>query len=498
LAEVARPAFAQNRCAYTVFFATARPTPFAIRHSPFLMRLRTKIFLLGLAPLLVSLVLIALAVRQQERELATRQHALAEREYMQARRTELRHYVDLAVSTVQPLYARGGPGDREEALRLLSALTYGEDGYFFVYDWDGTVLMHPRQPDILGKNLWELRDPTGRPTIQALINQAKAGGGYVDYLWRKPSSTQTTAKLGYVVALERWQWMLGTGLYLDDIQATLTQLDREASSNIATTLFWIAGIAAFGVALSGSAGLVLNLSEQRVSDGKLRLLARQVVQSQEDERAHLSRELHDGVSQTLVSTKLLVESAVATQESAGHPPEPALSKALARLNASLTEVRNISHRLRPALLDTLGLPAALHHLGHELDDAGPVRVRVDVEGKLRELPEVVKTMLFRVAQESLTNIVKHAQAQQVSLLLRFAPEGGVQLQVCDDGQGFDLQAVQEDPQRGIGLRNMRERLASIGGSLQCVSRPGFGTEITAEVAVDVLQKLSMPVPRVLT
>jgi two-component system, NarL family, sensor kinase len=462
------------------------------------MRLRTKIILLGLAPLLVSLALISLAVRQQERELAARQHALTEREYMQARRNELRHYVDLAVSTVKPLIERNAPGDREQALRLLESLAYGEDGYFFVYDLNGTSLMHPRQPELVGKNLWELRDPNGRLTIQELIHQAKEGGGYVDYLWRKPSTTQTTAKLGYVVKLTRWDWMIGTGLYLDDIQATLAQLDREANGNIATTLFWIVGIAASGVVLIGGLGLILNLSEHRSSDGKLRLLAQQVVRSQEDERAHLSRELHDGVSQTLVSTKLLVESAVASLDRAGLPPEPALNKALARLNASLHEVRGISHRLRPALLDTLGLPAALHHLAHEVDDAGPVRVAADVQGKLRELPEVVKTVLFRVAQECLTNISKHAQANNVNLLLRFVADGAVQLQVSDDGLGFNEKEVQADPQRGIGLRNMRERLVSIGGSLQCTSSPGFGTEIIAEVPFDVLQKLSWPAPRVLT
>jgi two-component system, NarL family, sensor kinase len=459
------------------------------------MRLRTKIILLGLLPLLLSLVLIALAVRQQERELALRQHVLAEREYMHARRTELRHYMDLAISIVQPLYQRSAPGDREEALRLLGTLEYGEDGYFFAYDMAGNVLMHTRRPELVGQNLFAMRDNKGQPTVQNLINKAKEGGGYVDFQWEKPSTAQMTPKLGYVVPLDQWQWLVGTGLYMDDIEATMAQLDQEANGYIATTLYWITGIATFGVALIGASGLLLNLSEQRVSDDKLRLLARQVVQSQEDERAHLSRELHDGVSQTLVSTKLLVESAVASLDRAGSAPEPALGKALSRLNASLNEVRGISHRLRPALLDTLGLPAALQRLGHEVDDAGPVRVNVSIEGNPRELPDVVKTVLFRVAQESLTNIHKHAHAQQVHLLLRFAFDGAVQLQLSDDGQGFDVDAVQQDPQRGIGLRNMRERLVSIGGVLQCQSRPGFGTQINADVSAKALQKLALPVPQ---
>ncbi|MEJ6007444.1 cache domain-containing protein [Paucibacter sp. AS339] len=447
------------------------------------MQLRAKFILLAVLPLVASLILIALAVRHQERELVQREHALVEQAYMEARRAELKAYVALAVSTVKPLYE--APGDplaqRAQALQLLASLDYGPDGYFFVYDLQGNSLMHSRQPELVGRNLWDMRDPQGRPTIQELIAQARQGGGFVDYLWRRPSNGQVEAKLGYVVPLERWGWMIGTGLYLGDIQATMAQLDAQASSNIATTLLWIAGIAVFGVALISSTSLLLNVSEQRVADAKLRLLAHQVVQSQEDERAHLARELHDGTSQTLVATKLLVESAVDALE-AGRPlPARVLATALERLKASLDEVRRISHRLRPALLDSLGLPAALETLGREFeDDGGAEQVEVSVQGEPVELPELVKTVLFRVAQEALTNAAKHAAAVHLRLSLSFEP-GRVRLQISDDGAGFDEAAVQEHPRQGIGLRNMRERLASIGGRLQIRSQPGAGTEVWAEV-----------------
>jgi len=151
------------------------------------MQLRTKFILLAVLPLVASLVLIALAVRHQERELVQREHALVERAYMEARRAELKSYVALAVSTVKPLYE--APGDplaqRAQALKLLASLDYGPDGYFFVYDLDGNSLMHSRQPELVGRNLWDMRDPQGRPTIQELIAQARQGGGFVDYLWRR-------------------------------------------------------------------------------------------------------------------------------------------------------------------------------------------------------------------------------------------------------------------------------------------------------------------------
>jgi two-component system NarL family sensor kinase len=451
------------------------------------MNLRTKIVALAVAPLLVALVLVALAVRHQERDLAQRERALIEQTYMAQRRSELRSYVELAVSTVRPLYDAGldDEATRTEALRRLAALDYGDDGYFFVYDLQGRSLMHSRQPDLVGRNLWELRDSQGRFTIQDLLARAREGGGYVEYQWRKPSSAQTAPKLGYVTALPRWDWMVGTGLYLDDIQATMQTLDRQVSLNVTTTMLWIAGIAALCLGVVSATGLLLNLSEHRVAEAKLRLLARQVVQSQEEERGHLARELHDGTSQTLVSAKLLIESAVDALERARQDAPPALGKALQRLNESLSEVRRISHRLRPALLDTLGLPAALERLAAEFGEEGAVDAAVAVEGSPRELPEEVKTALFRVTQEALTNVRKHAQARQVRIALDFADDR-VRLDVADDGVGFDVEAMQLDPKRGIGLRNMRERVASVGGRLEMRSGNG-GTTIVADVPVHSLE-----------
>ena len=451
------------------------------------MRLKLKFILLAVIPLVGSLALIAAAVSHQERDLASRERALVEAATMASKEAELRHYVALAQSTVQPLYASGRNDDatKQEAIRLLAALDYGSDGYFFLYDFSGKNLMHPRQPELVGRNLWELRDPSGSPVIQRLIAKARDGGGFVPYLWNKPSMQQVAPKLGYVVALPRWNWMLGTGLYLDDVQATMAQLDRQVTGNIATTMWWIAGIAVLGIALIGGCGLALNVSESRIADAKLRLLARQVVQSQETERAHLSRELHDSTSQTLVSIKLLLESAIAQL---GVAAPPALAKALDRLKTALGEVRNISHRLRPAELDVLGLPAALDHLGQEFGVHSRMQLSVRVRGAAAHLPDEINTVLFRITQEALTNIEKHAQAGRVAMRLAYGARG-LRLRVIDDGRGFDVDAVQHHPQRGIGLRNMRERLASIGGSFAVHSRPGR-TQVVADVPAAALRRFA--------
>ncbi len=454
------------------------------------MRLKYKILLLAVVPLVVSLLLIMWAVQVQQASVAERQRLQVRTAYMAAKETELRHYVALALSTISPLYntGRNDAAIQQQAMQQLANLDYGADGYFFLYNMDGVNLMHPRQPELVGKDLSEMRDPRGEPTIRMLLQRARTGGGFVVYQWNKPSTQLPTSKLGYVTTLERWGWMIGTGLYLDDIDAVIADLDKELAGHVHNTLVSIALAGGLGVALIFACALVLSFSEFKVSDAKLTLLTRKVVQSQEEERAHLSRELHDGTSQTLVAVKLLIESALDRLHSAEVAARQPLTRALERLKEALAEVRGMSHRLRPVMLDTLGLPAALNHLGEETCGPAGVRFHMEVEGPPVDLPDDVKTVLFRITQEALTNIQKHAGSANVSLRLGFERRV-LRLSIHDDGRGFDAQRMREHPSRGIGLRNMRERIEAIGGQLLVQSQPGL-TRISAELPYSAIRRFA--------
>ncbi len=449
------------------------------------MKLRQKILLLAVAPLALAMFGIALTVRYQATELARHERVLVEAAYLQSKETELRHYVELAQSAIAPM-VRSGRADaatRDAAMQALARLDYGQDGYFFLYDLQGRNLMHPRQPELVGQDLWSLRDPQGALTIQRLIAAARAGGGSVRYMWKKPSSQQVAPKLGYVVAVPEWNWMLGTGIYLDDVERTLRRLDARAETDIRETMAWIGVIAAISILLVAASGLALNVSEHREADAKLRQLAQRVVQSQEEERARLSRELHDGISQLLVSVKLLLETA-ANRLRLAPPPEgasvaPVLGMALVRLDTVFNEVRRVARNLRPALLDDLGLFAALEHLAREMQEGSGLRITVSRTGTPRELADEQATALFRIAQEALTNVERHAHANQVTLVLAFDADA-TRLTVQDDGAGFDVARMQHDPRRGIGLRNLRERVAALGGEFDIVSEPG-ATRLSAAV-----------------
>jgi two-component system NarL family sensor kinase len=462
------------------------------------MKLRQKVIFLAIAPLIVALCAIALFVRQQAITLAAEQHATIQQAYLASRQAELRHYVELASHAIAHLTASGrsDPATLEQAKRTLQSLGFGDDGYFFVYDMQGRNLMHPRQPELVGRDLWNLRDQYGAPTIQNLVAVARRGGGLVRYNWVKPSSGTSPGKppsgkpvpkMGYVVPIEAWGWIMGSGLYLDDVQATLQQVDARQSRNIETTLWWIAGVAILSALAVGCGGLALNVSESRVADAKLKALAQRVVDGQEQERARLSRDLHDGISQWLVSIKLQIEAGIIRMK--GDPEQQDKARAsfertAEELNKVLGEVRRISHGLRPALLDDLGLAAALEHLAEEFAEHSGMPVAFTSRGALDGLPAAVSTVLFRIAQEALTNIERHAGASHIELALertrsRVAP-GRVLLTVIDDGAGFDAQGVETHPQRGIGLRNMAERLDAIGGTLG-ISSTAAGTTVCASV-----------------
>ena len=220
------------------------------------------------------------------------------------------------------------------------------------------------------------------------------------------------------------------------------------------------------------AALAVDLSERIARDS-----LRRVVEGQELERRRLARELHDETGQALTSILLGLK---ALEERSKDPASRAATEELRELVVStLQDVRRLAVELRPSALDDFGLVAALERLAESF--AEQTGISVDFQTALADerLPEEVETALYRIVQESLTNVVKHAQARRVSILLA-RKDGAVKAVVEDDGQGFD---PAEQTDEGYGLMGMRERLALLGGRLEVESGHDSGTTIAAEVPV---------------
>ena len=443
------------------------------------MRLKAKILALAVAPLLLAIAVIGGLLVVETQRLERQQAQLLEDTLITTKRDELRSYIALALTSIEHLYGAGRDDQaaKEQVKAILSSMNFGDDGYFFVYDKEGLNLVHPRMPDLVGTNLWNMRDADGTYVIRELIARAKEGGGFQRYLWPKPSTGRIERKLGYAVELPRWGWTLGTGIYLDDVDAAAARQRGNLLASVRQTLIGLATVAVVAALGVFAGGLVLNISEQRQADRKLKALAHRVVSSQEEERARVSRELHDHICQLLVSIKYQFELVGHQLAHPGEHPVTAIDKEIMALSKAIGEVRRISHDLRPALLDDLGLPAALEHIGNELAQRSGLTVRISPQVQEERLPELQAVSLFRVAQEALRNVERHAQARHVDIRLDDSGDQ-LELRITDDGRGFDVKTVEQSKDRGIGLTNMRERVERNGGTFQLVSHPGH-TALTA-------------------
>jgi signal transduction histidine kinase len=222
--------------------------------------------------------------------------------------------------------------------------------------------------------------------------------------------------------------------------------------------------------LVSRAAIAVDLSE-RVSRDALRL----VVEAQELERARLARELHDETGQALASILLglrQLEDAVETDEA-----RQAAADLRELVVATLHDVRRLAVELRPSALDDFGLVPAVERLASTVSEQSGTVVDVEAQLGAARLPAETETVLYRIVQESLTNIVKHAAAARVSITL-VRKGGSAVVVVEDDGSGFDPSGLRVG---ALGLSGMRERVALVGGRLTVESSPGAGTTLVAEV-----------------
>lgn len=219
------------------------------------------------------------------------------------------------------------------------------------------------------------------------------------------------------------------------------------------------------------AALAVDLSERIARDS-----LRRVVETQELERRRLARELHDETGQALASILLGLKALEERTDDAG--ARSSIEELRELVVATLQDVRRLAVELRPSALDDFGLVPALERLSASFAEQSDISVDFQAALPDERLPDETETALYRIVQESLTNVVKHAQAQRVSILLT-RTNGSVKAVVEDDGKGFDP----EKTTGGFGLVGMRERLALLGGRLAIESAPGAGTTVAAEVPV---------------
>ena len=422
-------------------------------------------------------------VTKEYSDLSTESLLTLEKFLIDQKKQELENYTSLAKSSVEHLYASSLPENtvvKTLVAQIFDGLLYnGDDGYFFVYDGQGTNVTHPKEPFRIGNNYWELENESGDKIIQILMKNAKDGGGFVRYPWLKPSLKEPSEKLGYSVYLEKWDWMIGTGVYLDDVYGQLDQLQSEMESHTSKTKNIILLVAISSIFVIFLFGLIVNLNQKKKTDLKISQLGQRIITLQEDERRYFSRELHDGIVQILISIKYSLDATHRYIEKAKLDKPEQLGKAEHNLHTAIHEIRRISHHLHPRILDELGLSAAIEVLANEFTERTLVKVTINKPAARKLLPDNINTTLYRVVQETLTNIEKHARATQVTITFEFQSKW-LALTIEDNGCGFIPDNNSQDASLGIGLRNLAERIEYHSGVFAIKSSPG-ATSITVKI-----------------
>ena len=266
------------------------------------------------------------------------------------------------------------------------------------------------------------------------------------------------AMSGWTSRYELWQ--------LDEVPAALTVL--------AFGLTW------FAFRRRAEANLALGANAQAQAEA-LRLLehnrelARQLIAVQESERRALARELHDELGQSCNAIR--IEAAYIQRSNDPKEIEAAAMRAAAAAESLYQNVRSLLRRLRPAELDELGLVAAIQAMCEAWEERSAIACIFHHDGGLDDLGEATDTALYRVAQEALSNVIRHASASRVRISLQCDAQGGLHLLVDDDGCGFEPQRGT----RGLGLLGAGERAAALGGELRINSAPGHGTRLRMNI-----------------
>jgi signal transduction histidine kinase len=272
-----------------------------------------------------------------------------------------------------------------------------------------------------------------------------------------------------------------TGIHLNQIVKSLSQRTLELATSVAALKQEVLQRKAAEESLRASElTSSLLLDQSRHMQEELRHLSRQLLSAQEEERRRISRELHDIVGKTLTGINVRLESLKADSTTNTRQVYRQIAGTQRLVEKSVETVHRFARELRPAVLDDLGLiPALYSFMKTSLHDAG-VRGSLKVFAGIEKASGAVRTMLYRVAQEALTNVVRHAKASHAEVRIE-SLNGSICMTITDDGQGFQVAGHGAKPHNRLGLLGMRERVEMLGGTFSLESAPGHATTIRVEL-----------------
>ena len=343
-------------------------------------------------------------------------------------------------------------------------LTLSHDGTILEFNQAAAQLLDREKPGLLKQRLGSFVTQDSLPTFNA----------YLDAVFQDPSQRECEVEL---------QREDGTRLCVQ-----ITAARQESTVTCLAVMMDITARRQMTWQLNDSQRRTQELLQQN------RQLTRRMFELLESDRRNIAREIHDELGQWLTAIQVATGAMIRTE----HGLQPATRASIRAVNASTAEMHNVLRRillrLRPTLLDTIGLTEGLRELVHQWGEHHKgVHCELAMKGDLEGLGESINITLFRVIQEALTNVAKHAKATAVSIRLErseAAPVGEICLEIGDDGQGYDPATFSQ----GMGLLGMRERVIAAGGSFELSGRPAQGMHLKIRIPSLPPRSHEVPIP----
>lgn len=435
------------------------------------MKSQKEMILLTTGLFSLAIFTIVLVIDHQAEQLQHEQHRVVESAYLATKKEELKNYLSLAKLAIVHLrtteeFSTIDINAQEEAKNVLRKLKFdGDNGYYFIHDFDCKNILQPPDPNREGQYECDRRDSSGKFHIKELIDIAKKEGeGFVHYDVIKPSTQKITHKLSYVVWIPEWRWVLGTGIYTDDINIPLEQIHKEVSGIIASIMRWIAFIATLSIS-------VVSYLQWRIGQQTGRQIGHQMAREQ------IADALHDWIKQNLIYINRKLMVVIKQLESTTNSNSIFLR---ATLRDAKNEVDNTLFEL-DLIIDGKGLfidsvsDNLKFYVDRFIQNSG-IPIEFSTEGSTDNISINAKIALYLVARAALDNIDRHSAATHINMRL-LGDSRYITLTISDNGTGFDV----KDVKPGRGLKNMKGRMEKLNGGTLEIASSSQGTTIIAKV-----------------
>jgi PAS domain S-box-containing protein len=408
------------------------------------------------------------------------------------------HQIELEMQNAELVRARG---EGEAALERYTELyDFAPVGYFSIdrqgliqeVNLTGAAMLGVARSRLLQRRLQGFVAPTSRPAVDAFLKAALAGSEtqVCEALLLTATGAVLVADLrassaGGLEGGPKW-----CRLAVSDIAAlkrgeeAQRRVESLAAANLEANREIARRRAAEASLIESERSQRELLAESRELHAQLRHLTHQILLAQEEERKQISRELHDEIAQILTGVKVQLTALALSASVRPRELRRQIAKTRRLIGQSIRVVHRFARNLRPPLLDDLGLIPALRSYLKDLAHRKGLRIHFNAFAEIERLDGIRRTVLYRVAQEALTNVIRHAHARHATVRILKMPDA-VCLEIHDDGKSFAAERMLSAQRHGhLGLLGMRERVEMVGGRFAIEAAPGKGTRVTAEIPFD--------------